>query len=63
MICDRLPKCICKFKHIQCMSISHSYSLMIKATGYAMESSQLFDSSDLAAILYSIIFKFRVDVF
>ena len=52
MICDRLPKCICKFKHIQCMSISHSYSLMIKATGYAMESSQLFDSSDLAAILY-----------
>ena len=27
-------------------------SLMTKATGYAMESSQLFDSSDLAAILY-----------
>ena len=26
-----------------------------KATGYAMEISQLFDSSDLAAILYLII--------
>ena len=59
MICDRLPKCICKFRHMTWYSVCQfltrslmNFPVEDKATGYAMEISQLFDSSDLAAILY-----------